>query len=707
MNTWTASALMSASNFMSRSRGALLLGLFLIATVLLGYWGFARCDAQAIPACAIAQGSPLRRLLATLALVRGAGMPLRGGSGMQVLPPWQLVIAQYALLWGALAGTFYAALKLAVANLRRDVRTAMARRKRDHTVVCGLGAVGMAYVHNLRAAGMEVVAVDLATEGSFGVACDERHVPVIFGDATDAAVLRVAGVTHAHMVIACTGNDARNNEIALRAREIRSTSRRRNSQLLVFPELRDPWLHDRLCDHSSLPLGSVEVEIRPLNRYDTLARTLLRELLMQPAPDAEEGALLLVGFGTMGQELARGIIRSGLARSGNTPRITVVDSNVAVGRQAFLARNPGAMEVAALAFVEAELGRTTPESWARLEASLQSERLRAAIVCLLPEEASLHVGLELRDMLDRLGCFRTPVLVREERRNQLGYFFAAAEQTGLFGRRLRGFGALEEYASAAMLPGGALDALSIAWHERWLADLPRERQADTAARSWHELPERYKTASRRRADHVAINLAHLGYRIVPGADPPTSTLSSDEIEQLAAREHARWVTERHLSGWHYGTLRVEAQRLHPFLCDWHELPSEIRAREIALMAALPSLLSASGQRLMRVHRIAGFGSGAAVGMAALRDPPSGGIRQVIADMETITGREIARSALRADATELWVASRGDPHPLLRQLAETEGADFAEMLTKAAGWCRRDWLDTPESGANVSETRDNQ
>ena len=92
----------------------------------------------------------------------------------------------------------------------------LARRKRGHVVVCGLGQVGAAITRDLLARDIPVVAIDPA-------AGDEEHrelnlrCPIIVGDSTKATVLARAGAARARALIACTSNDALNLEIGLTA----------------------------------------------------------------------------------------------------------------------------------------------------------------------------------------------------------------------------------------------------------------------------------------------------------------------------------------------------------------------------------------------------------------------------------------------------------------------------------------------------------
>jgi hypothetical protein len=53
--------------------------------------------------------------------------------------PWQLVVAQFAVPGVALL----TAAQIFLVSLRKDIRTALARHTINHTIVCGVGDVGM------------------------------------------------------------------------------------------------------------------------------------------------------------------------------------------------------------------------------------------------------------------------------------------------------------------------------------------------------------------------------------------------------------------------------------------------------------------------------------------------------------------------------------------------------------------------------------
>ncbi len=88
----------------------------------------------------------------------------------------------------------------------------------DHVIVCGLGAVGLATVDGLLAAGREVVVIERDENNRFLSAARERGVPVILGDATVPSTLLEAGLDRSATLAALTSDDVANLETVLSAR---------------------------------------------------------------------------------------------------------------------------------------------------------------------------------------------------------------------------------------------------------------------------------------------------------------------------------------------------------------------------------------------------------------------------------------------------------------------------------------------------------
>ncbi|MBP1620679.1 MAG: TrkA-N domain protein [Acidobacteria bacterium] len=97
-------------------------------------------------------------------------------------------------------------------------RSRMLDRITGHDIVCGWGRMGKAAVGELRRGRRPVVVVERNLEKVR--ALEELGIPVVAGDATSDAVLRMAGIQRARGLVACLNDDAHNVYTVLVARSL-------------------------------------------------------------------------------------------------------------------------------------------------------------------------------------------------------------------------------------------------------------------------------------------------------------------------------------------------------------------------------------------------------------------------------------------------------------------------------------------------------
>ena len=106
-------------------------------------------------------------------------------------------------------------------NRRQAWQVALASTYSNHIIVCGLGRVGLRVVTRLIDAGYAAVAIESDWSAQFVQTALNLGVPVVVGDARDAAILRQARLMHARAIIAGIDGDLVNVEIGLAARALR------------------------------------------------------------------------------------------------------------------------------------------------------------------------------------------------------------------------------------------------------------------------------------------------------------------------------------------------------------------------------------------------------------------------------------------------------------------------------------------------------
>ena len=634
----------------------IVLGPLAFLGLALGIWGFALCRE-----CGVSGFLPM--LAKSVGLVRGSGSYSLGQH------PWQLVVAQFLLPGLALFG----AAKLLLVNLRRDLRVALARRQRNHTIVCGLGDTGRQIVENLRARGGDVVAVTLDTDEANAVACERLGVAVLAGDASQIEMLWLAGLRRASAVVAAAGSDAVNIEIALRIAAAFGTPARRARPLCVLPEVRSAWLLELLRGHPTATLSTEAVETRPFDLQTIAARLLLQSDAFHAVPAAGTAIrphLLIAGLGEMGTQIILHAVRTRFALPEQRIAVSVFDQQGKDCAAPLAARFPGLEGLVDLELVETSFAADSPGSWPSVWQSVEEVLERrgegvstvAAIVALKEDKDALHAALQLRERLDRRGRTGTPVFVRLRQQRQLGHFAAGLDGPNTLIDRLIPFGDLGVLTSPEILFDEVQDRLAQAVHATYLETEGGAGGGDAAV-PWARLPERFKQSNRAFADHIAVKLGYVGLRLAAGKEPPAA-LSEAEIEAMSAAEHWRWTLERLSLGWSHGERRDDLARRHPWLVAWQQLDERVREQNRAMIRGIPKAIAIAGMTIRRQRIIVALGEGIAAAAAALDAVKAGEQAVVVFDPRDPQSWAFAQQAASRRA-KLWVLWReGSRQPLI-------------------------------------------
>ncbi len=133
--------------------------------------------------------------------------------------------------------------------------------------------------------------------------------------------------------------------------------------------------------------------------------------------------------------------------------------------------------------------------------------------------------------------------------------------------------------------------------------LNRAENAPSGTVRWELLSASQKEVYWRQVADTLSTLYQTGFgirRVCLGPLSEPLLFSADEIEHLAELEHDRWCRERMASGWRYGRMRDNVERLHPALVAWSELSEEYRKYDRAMFPALVRYFAAAGYE---VHRL--------------------------------------------------------------------------------------------------------
>ncbi|AKG22308.1 potassium channel family protein [Calothrix sp. 336/3] len=125
------------------------------------------------------------------------------------------------LVGAAVFGIWYALLNDFILGTRfKQFWDAATVPHRHHYIVCGLGGLGLKIVQQLHASGHEVVVIEPDGNNKYVNSARSLSIPIIHADGSFTATLQAANVKSAAAVLAVTGNDAINIEIALKAKAL-------------------------------------------------------------------------------------------------------------------------------------------------------------------------------------------------------------------------------------------------------------------------------------------------------------------------------------------------------------------------------------------------------------------------------------------------------------------------------------------------------
>jgi voltage-gated potassium channel Kch len=167
----------------------------------------------------------------------------------------------------------YTAFAALVTLFRDQADVFRLRMMRRHVVVCGIGRKGMGLVRHYQSQGLKIVVIENDDENDFIEVCREMNVLVLIGKATDEGILRRARVQLAERVVALTGNDGTNVEIAVRKYQLVKSEGERIAYLSIFPPNGTGYWIGVICPNTSVSTIVKKSEIfrRSLLRLGTVS----------------------------------------------------------------------------------------------------------------------------------------------------------------------------------------------------------------------------------------------------------------------------------------------------------------------------------------------------------------------------------------------------------------------------------------------------
>ena len=506
-------------------------------------------------------------------------------------------------------------------------------RMSNHTVVCGFGWQGRAYVRSLHSRNMPVVAVEVAADEMAKQLCDKKRAILIYGNADDPEVLRSTGIEKAKDVFICTGSQDQNLSIAKTVAEVMQKMPKRDNPLQVHVSLGELPIDDSDTDQLFFPLlqsgDNCHFDLYDPDRrmarcfyyrhkvyqwadeqYENRRWIEVNTLVRDPAKDASESSagnsddidqsyrvhLVFLGYTRLVGELILQYARIWPSVNQLPPYFTVICENSSeadafVSRYRWLApeldiENSDNLKPGTV-FVHNREAHTHLLD----EALMKEVEDRALVTSVVCSNTDIDTGIQhagyCKVLANQFDLWQVPVFADLEKREGTDGLLEIGESLSFASERIIPFGSALHYCDTGLL--SYADKLAREIHHAYVVSNESKDVHGNilpAYRDWAQLDQRYQRSNYRAADAALLKLYSSGLRwnsVTPGA---LIGGFNDTDEILSENEHRSWVHEKLLDHWSHGENRDEQRRLHPNIDTWKALDPETKNKDKDQIATL-------------------------------------------------------------------------------------------------------------------------
>ncbi len=436
--------------------------------------------------------------------------------------------------------------------------------------------------------------------------------------------LRVAKAKRANRIVVDEGDDSETWRTA-------QVIARLSPNAEVVAHIADPWQLDQLRREQP------HLNVSAFSYAGGVARQLMLAhppYLLAERLGAEAQHILIVGFGQVGQSLAREFIVTCVSSVIEPMMITIVDPDGEGLQREFETRHGGLMQHVDIAFIAGDFRRTSPAIVEAIRERTKKAEICAAYVSVPDGQSPSSVALDLRMLASSEALFRCPIffcgrfgLVFSNVRQGVGRLGeVTADQTKLeqqaqiegriYNLRITSFGAWTEAFDGAGLLEGQLDGQARRLHAQYtklMAD--KAKQANPAAPApdtapWELLPDQLRVSNRRAAAHIRAKTHSAGFDLGAWLDsrvggwrsyelpPAAGVFHTDDplfMKKMARLEHQRWLLDRFLDGWKLGP-RDNYKRQRSDLVPFEQLDAAAVHKDDEVIKTTKALLEGSVKR---------------------------------------------------------------------------------------------------------------
>jgi hypothetical protein len=559
-----------------------LLGLWLalvVVTLVLAYWGWLHHpEARGLPTWRKHEN-------ALFMAIRAFGLDV-DYTNRHIHGDWRLILAR----WTGLIAFASALIVTGLALLRSNIAALRATLRRNHTLVVGDHEMAAALVQEALREGRYVTHVSTTA----AVPEQAGRLITLPRGAGEAPPFEAGRARQARRVIVAETDLGASVERGLEALHyLNDASGGGGAKVAVH--LDDPIAAERL-HHAS---GGMN--LFAFSEAHAVARTVMLRhppFLLARKLEAPAIHILIVGFGAVGQAIARDLALNSLTADLAMPTITVIGDQAAA--DGFRRLHPEFRQICHL-HVCADLDE------AHLKHTGGNDRppVCAAYICHADSAHTLSDAFSLRERTSRHDLIQGPIFARMRAGGLMRPEGGVAK---LEAHRIYSFGALADAAVACMAleddPEAAAKSI-----DAWYASVKK----DGPPANWETLSEEKRISNRRVISHTLAKLASLGFDLEPWLQLPDSErtwpppldpdapLFRDEGDRVATAvlEHDRWMADRRLNSWVSGPKTVPERKIHECLIPYEHLAADMQAFDLGIADWLKDYLPVKAGGLKR------------------------------------------------------------------------------------------------------------
>ncbi|CAA0123967.1 Uncharacterised protein [Halioglobus japonicus] len=490
--------------------------------------------------------------------------------------------------WLAPASLSYAAFRAFAAIMRGHFHRLRISWLQGHAIICGLDSVNIRILEAIIAAGTSVVVIEANPQNKFIGRAKNLGAYILIGNSSDSTWLNQANLKKAAFLLAVTGYDHVNLEVAYysyRQREKQTSLPMLNCAVHIANREFGAVLYQQPV----FATDASNYSARIINYEQLAARWLLNnygpdKLLDQDAMGSRLFTIALVGDSRLIEEILLRVACIGHYGQPAPLNVKLVSPDATKHLEGLLSVQPALANILELSAYDTSLGI--------LDSSHSHEVLHEVKPDLVYVHAeSTEQILTWTQALENLKL-KCPIIVCESGESVIP---GMLEQQFGSSANIHCVRVMRDSCRFDTVFDSQQDSLAIAIHKNYVNSqraMGDTQLSNSSLVDWSVLPENLKDANRNQADHLYIKCQSLTGKRFPTVTEVEEALNDASIERVASMEHARWKAEKELNGWRLQQGEKDNERrLSPSLVAWEQLSEAEKQKDRDAVRHLPELVN--------------------------------------------------------------------------------------------------------------------